>query len=96
MYVSSQGSRTAPCDIKCMEEREKGERREEEGRESRDVLVLQCLCFAVCFISLQEKQEEQPQNPVATCKYPVDDFFKNSQNCVVEAEYIVSIFRDLG
>lgn len=35
--MSSQGSGTALCDIKCMEEREKGEKREEEGRENRDV-----------------------------------------------------------
>lgn len=51
MYVSPEASRTVPRDIESMR----------GGEEREDVSVFRCLCF----VSLQEKQ---PQNPIAQCK----------------------------
>lgn len=60
MCASSQGSRRFPVMLnERMREREESG---EEGKESEDVLGFWYLQFAVCFISLQVKQ---PQNPIA-------------------------------
>lgn len=65
MCASSQGSRQFPMLLnERMREREMGVgwMWGEEETESEDVLAFWCLWFAVCFISLQVKQ---PQNPIA-------------------------------